>query len=89
MWNLYHRQPGRRSFFWNGIFHSLLAFTKNLCSIVRNGVSTHFWLDNWVEGCASANIWAFLFKLAQSKEELIRDFSHKMVEVTLVFFFEM
>lgn len=49
-WNLFHKQYRRRSFFWNGILHSLHAFRKNLSPLVKNGATAFFWLDNWVEG---------------------------------------
>ncbi|XP_039140432.1 uncharacterized protein LOC120277641 [Dioscorea cayenensis subsp. rotundata] len=55
-WNLFHKQYGRRSVFWNGILKILPAFRKNICSLVKEGSTTLFWLDNWVEGRAPADI---------------------------------
>lgn len=77
-WNLYHKQCRRRSFFWNGILHSLHAFRKNISPCVKNGATTLFWLDNWVEGKAPADIWPNLFQLTLTKEESIRDFTSRM-----------
>ncbi|XP_039135885.1 uncharacterized mitochondrial protein AtMg00310-like [Dioscorea cayenensis subsp. rotundata] len=78
MWNLFHTHGRRRSFFWNGVLHSLPAFRKNLSSQIRNGANTLFWLDNWVEGRASADIWPQLFQVALYKEDSIRDFMSRL-----------
>lgn len=78
LWNLFHRQCGRCSFFWSGILHILPAFRNNLTSIIRNGASTLFWLDNWVDGRAPADIWPHLFISAHHKEETVRDYASRM-----------
>ncbi|XP_039113709.1 uncharacterized protein LOC120249266 [Dioscorea cayenensis subsp. rotundata] len=72
-WNLYHKQYGRRSVFWNGILKVLPAFRKNISSSVKGGSSTLFWLDNWVEGRAPADIWPHLFESSRDKEGTVRD----------------
>ncbi|XP_039114040.1 uncharacterized protein LOC120249550 [Dioscorea cayenensis subsp. rotundata] len=74
MWNLYHKHCRRRSFFWNGIMYSLPTFRKNLISISRNGASTLFWLDNWVEGRAPAELWPHVYQSALHQDVTIRDF---------------
>lgn len=72
-WNLFHRQPRRRSFFWNGILQSLPAFRLNLIASVHDGATTLFWLDNWLDGRALADIWPHSFSLAYDKEGSIRE----------------
>ncbi|XP_039123625.1 uncharacterized protein LOC120260253 [Dioscorea cayenensis subsp. rotundata] len=44
-----------------------------------------FWLDNWVEGCALADICPHLFLLAQSKEETIVDFLNRGPDPTVYY----
>ncbi|XP_039144849.1 uncharacterized protein LOC120282161 [Dioscorea cayenensis subsp. rotundata] len=72
-WNLFHKQYCRRSVFWNGILKILPAFWKNICSLVKGGSTTLFWLDNWVEGRAPADIWPHLFLSSRDKEGTVRD----------------
>lgn len=82
-WNLFHKQRGQWSFFWNDILHSLPAFRKNLCLIIHNWAITLFWLDNWVDGCAPADIWPLLFQVSQYKEGTIREFANRTLEIPL------
>lgn len=70
------QQCSRRSFLWNGILQALSSFRKNLISTVRDGTSTLFWLDNWVDGCAPADIWPYLFQMSQCKEGTIKDLAN-------------
>lgn len=37
-----------------------------------------FWLDNWLEGCAPADIWPHLFILSQDKERVVRELAGMM-----------
>lgn len=77
MWNLYHKQC-RCDPISGMTLYFLPVFRKNLSSLIQNGASTLFWLDNWVKGHVSADIWSHLFQLAQCKEESIRDFMSRM-----------
>jgi len=78
-WNLYHKQPRRRSFFWNGLLPSLPAFRKNVISLVKDGSSTLFWQGIWVEGRAPAEIWPNLFQLTHWKKDSISDFASRSI----------
>lgn len=72
-WNIFHRQPRRRSFFWNGILHSLPACRLNLVTSVHDGTTTLFWLDNWLDDRAPVDIWSHFFRLANDKEGSVKE----------------
>ncbi|XP_039120608.1 uncharacterized protein LOC120257033 [Dioscorea cayenensis subsp. rotundata] len=45
----------------------------NVVSSVGDGATTLFWLDNWVEGRAPADIWPHLYRSASNKEGTVRE----------------
>ncbi|XP_039120732.1 uncharacterized protein LOC120257303 [Dioscorea cayenensis subsp. rotundata] len=72
-WNLFLSRHRRCSFFWQGLYQSLEAFTACLQSVVVNGESTLFWLDNWMEGCAPRFRWGDEFRLAANSCRTIKE----------------
>lgn len=49
----------------------------NLVASMGNGATTLFWLDNWVESRALADIWPHLFLGTPNKEGTVRDLANK------------
>lgn len=72
-WNLWIPRSRRCSFLWSGLFPSLDAFKTFLSSLVENGDSTLFWLDNWYNGCAPKFRWRREFQLSTSPFVTVRE----------------
>lgn len=83
VWNLFHKQNGRRFIFWNGLLKVLPAFRKNISSTIKGGTTTLFCLDNWLEGRAPADIWPHVFQSSNEKEGMVRELLNRVVEFPL------